>query len=387
MRFTVDDNNERLTRPRTWAAIGRVVVKAAVLFILINLLFAAVRPMEFLGNLSLYNWLLEGRDRLPYGENTAESYNLSLNNLPAMMSSHKVASPMASDEFRVVVIGDSGTWGWLLENEDTLAGQINKGDYQTDDGRRIVAYNLGYPIMALSKDLLILDAALAYEPDLIIWPVTLESFPRDQQLVPPLVQRNPGRIRSLISEFNLALDKNDPEMADLNFLEETMVGRRRDLADLLRLQLTGFSWDATSVDQAYPEEITLRRSDFEEDLSWGEFENPVQLTEEELAIDLLAAGVTLSGDVPVLIINEPIFISEGENSDLRYNAWYPRWAYDQYRELLAETAGDLGWHYIDLWDSVSAGDFTDSPVHLNQSGTADFAKLIQPHIVSIVNDN
>ncbi len=380
------DYKERVTRPQTWAAIGRVVAKAAVLFMLINLVFAALKPMDSLGHLSLYNWLLEGRERLPYGENTAESYNLSLNNMPAMMSSHKVSAPKASDEFRVIVIGDSGTWGWLLENEDTLAGQINSGDYRTNDGRRIVAYNLGYPIMALSKDLLILDAALAYEPDLILWPVTLESFPRDKQLVPPLVQRNPERIRSLISEFGLALDPDDPLFVDLNFLEETMVGRRRDLADLLRLQLYGFSWDATGVDQAFPEEFTPRRSDFEEDLSWGEFENPVQLTEDELAIDLLAAGVTLSGDVPVLIINEPIFVSDGKNSDLRYNAWYPRWAYDQYRELMAEYAAEQGWNYFDLWDSGAAREFTDSPVHLNSRGTADLTKLILPHILRIAND-
>ncbi|MGB3714279.1 MAG: hypothetical protein WA996_07610 [Candidatus Promineifilaceae bacterium] len=381
------DKEGHVTNPGTWTAIGRVVAKAAVLFIMINLVFAAAKPLDSLGDLSLYNWLLEGRDRLPYGENTAESYNLSLNNLPAMMSSHKVSESKAADEFRVVIIGDSGIWGWLLENEDTLAGQINSGDYLTNDGRRIVAYNLGYPIMALSKDLLILDAALAYEPDLILWPVTLESFPREKQLVPPLVQRNPEPIRSLISEFSLALEPDDPGFADLSFLEETIVGRRRDLADLLRLQLYGFSWNATGVDQAFPEEITLRRSDFEEDLSWGGLENPVQLTDDELAIDLLAAGVTLSGDVPVLIVNEPIFVSEGENSDLRYNAWYPRWAYDQYRDLMGEYAADLGWHYLDLWNGAAAQDFTDSPVHLNSNGSAELAKLILPHIMGIIDDS
>ncbi|MCZ7670394.1 MAG: hypothetical protein M5U34_26160 [Chloroflexi bacterium] len=46
----------------------------------------------------------------------------------------------------------------------------------------------------------------------------------------------------------------------------------------------------------------------------------------------------MAGDVPVLLINEPMFISSGRNSDLRYNAFYPRWAYDQYREMLGETA-------------------------------------------------
>ncbi|HSG16470.1 MAG TPA: hypothetical protein VLE70_09125, partial [Anaerolineae bacterium] len=108
-----------------WPFILRVVLKASGLFLLLNLLFAAFMPLEGLGRVSLYNWLLPGRQRLPYGENPADSYNLSLDNIPAMLASHVVSQPKAEDEFRVLVIGDSGTWGWLLENEDTLAGQIN----------------------------------------------------------------------------------------------------------------------------------------------------------------------------------------------------------------------------------------------------------------------
>ena len=41
-----------------WRAIFRVVGKAALLFILLNVIFAALNPMEELGRLSLYNWLL-----------------------------------------------------------------------------------------------------------------------------------------------------------------------------------------------------------------------------------------------------------------------------------------------------------------------------------------
>jgi len=130
----VANEEEQKTPTQTWKTIGRVVLKAAALFILLNLVFAWLKPLESLGQLSLYNWLLEGRERLPYGENSAESYNLSLDNVPAMFASHKVSVPKADDEFRVLIIGDSGAWGWLLENEDTLAGQINSGNYLTNDG-------------------------------------------------------------------------------------------------------------------------------------------------------------------------------------------------------------------------------------------------------------
>ena len=368
-----------------WRQIGRIVLKAAILFLILNLTFAALQPLESLGQLSLYNWLLKGRERLPYGEDPSISYNLSLNNIPAMFASHEVSQSKAEDEFRVIIIGDSGTWGWLLENEDTLAGQINQGGYRTEDGRRIVAYNLGYPIMALSKDLLILDAALEYEPDLILWPVTMESLPKDKQLVPPLVLENKERIQELVGSEQLEMAEGDSAFPERNWFDEMIFGRRRELADLIRLQLYGFSWHATGIDQEIPSEIQLRKSDFDEDLSWSSFEEPASLTGEDLSLDILASGVTKAGDIPVLLVNEPIFVSQGENSDIRYNAWYPRWAYDQYRRLLAERAEVEGWDYLDLWDGIDADEFTDSPVHLSDQGMREFAGMLAPKLLELAD--
>jgi hypothetical protein len=366
----------------TWRFIGRIVLKAAGLFVLLNLLFAAFLPLKPLGRLTLYNWLLPGRQRLPYGENPADSYNLSLDNIPAMLASHVVSQDKAGDEFRVLVIGDSGTWGWLLENDQTLAGQINAARAHTADGRRIVAYNLGYPIMALTKDLLLLDAARDTQPDLILWPVTLQSFPRDKQLVPPIVHNNPDPVRRLIAAYDLDLDLADPAFVEPNFLERTIAGQRRPLVDLLRLQLLGFSWAATGIDQAIPAEYDLRASDFEEDLAWLEYEEPLPLDKRVLAMEILDAAATMEGDVPVLVVNEPIYISDGRNSDLRYNAWYPRWAYDDYRERLAAAADGAEWGYLDLWDAIPPAEFTDSPVHLTPAGTARLAELLLPYLAN-----
>lgn len=370
-----------MNRPVNWRFPLRVIGKAAVLFLLLNVLFALTLPLEFLGRASLYNGLLAGRERLPYGEVPSESYNLSLFNIPAMMASHTISQEKGKDEFRVLVIGDSATWGWFLENQSTLTGQINMGDHVTADGRRVVAYNLGYPIMSLTKDLMFLDAAKNSDPDLIVWPVTLESFPREKQLFSPIVQNNPGRIRPLIERYDLHLDAQDARFVDPNLFESSIVGQRRNLADLVRLQLYAFSWAATGIDQAIPEEIALRKSDFEEDLSWQDYEGPLPLGEEELAMDVLAAGVALAGDVPMLIVNEPMFISGGQNSDLRYNSFYPRWAYDQYRQLLGDAAISNEWHYLDIWDRVAADEFTDTPVHLTPEGSRQMAELLLEEIL------
>jgi len=360
----------------TWKTITRVLLKTAVLFLLLNALFAWLLPLEALGHLSLYNWLLPGRLRLPYGENPAESYNLSLYNVPAMLASHTISQPKAADEFRVLLIGDSGTWGWFLENEDTLAGQLNAMNLQTADGRSARFYNLGYPVLALSKDILLLDAAMQSDPDLILWPVTLDSFPREKQLFPPLVQHNPERMRRLIAAYGLDLDGEDGRFVTPNLFDRTIVGQRRSLADLLRLQQVGFAWAATGIDQAIPDQIDLRRSDFEADVSWQTFTQPAALSRDDLAFDVLAAGMIIAGDVPVLLINEPMFISTGQNSDLRYNAFYPRWAYDQYRKMLADTAVARNWSYLDLWDTIPANEFTDTPVHLTPTGNRLYAERV-----------
>ncbi len=368
-----------------WRTIFRVVGKAALLFVLVNVIFATLNPLETWGQISLYNWLLPGRARLPYGEQIEQSYNLSLNNIPAMFASHAISQPKAADEFRVIILGDSGIWGWFLQNKDTLAGQLNAANLMTDDARRMTFYNLGYPIMSLTKDLLILDEAMRYEPDLIIWPVTLESFPRDKQLVSPIVRHNGGRIRPFITQYSLNLSPNDAQFIEPNWWDRTIIGQRRNLANLVRLQTTGFAWAATGIDQTIPADIPLRQTDLDADTSWQGFDESAPFTKYDLAFDVLAAGIARAGDVPVLLINEPMFISDGQNSDVRYNSFYPIWAYDLYREMLMETAVTHNWPYLDLWNSIPATEFTDTPVHLTAVGTKQLADMITAELLKTNN--
>ncbi len=370
----------------TWSFLLQVLLRAALIFVLLNLLFALLDPLDQLGRVSIYNWLAPGRERLPYGERPDEDYNISLNNIPAMFASHEITKPKEMDEFRVVVLGDSGTWGWLLENSDTLTGQLNSKSLQAADGRDIVFYNLAYPVMSATKDLLLLSSAMEMEPDLILWPITLQSLNREKQLDHPLLRNNQGEIRRLIEEYNLALYPDDQRFADLNYLEKTIVGRRRDLADLIRLQLYAPAWAATGIDQARPEEISLRSSDFDVDLSWGEIGQPTPLTSDQLTWEVIEAGIAIAGDTPIWIINEPIYISKGENSDLRYNAWYPRWAYDDYRQQLNSLAEDQEWQYIDMWNSIAPAEFTDSPVHLTILGTSGAADILAELLVRMKDE-
>jgi hypothetical protein len=375
---------EWLTKPQTPYTRGfifRVLLKAALLFALINVVFAALNPLPLLGRLSVYNWFVPGRQRLPYGENAAQSYNLSLMSLDAMFASHEVARPKAADEYRVLLVGDSATWGILQRPEETIAGVLNAQNLVTADGRNMRFYNIAHPVLALSKDLMLLDYAMRYQPDMVIWLVTAQSFPVEQQVYPPLVQQNAESIRRLVETYDLNIDVQDTRFVTPTFWDNTLVGRRRDLADLFRLQLYGFAWAATGIDQEYPADYTPRATDLESDRGWFRFLEPQEITRDDLAFDVLNAGVERVGNIPILLVNEPIFISDGLNSDVRYNAWYPRWLYDSYRALLTQTADAEGWELFDAWDSIAGTEFTDSPVHLTPVGVGQFVELLVPEII------
>lgn len=361
----------------------RVISKAIILFLVVNLLFVLLVPVPSLGKISIYNHLVPGRLRLPYGDNPALAYNISLYNLPAMFASHELTGAAKPDhEYRVIFIGDSSTWGYLLPPNQTLTAHINQQQLTASDGRRLRAYNLGYPVMSLTKDFLILSQALEYKPDLIVWLVTLESMPRSKQLFPPLLQNNPAAVRDLISTYNLVLDPEDPNFLDENSYQKTLIGQRKSIADWLRLQIYGIMWAATGIDQDIPEQYPLRQEDLSSELNFYELQPP-NLPESALALDVLAAGMNVADDIPVLLVNEPMFVSEGANSDLRYNFYYPRWAYDAYRDILLNLAQKNEWHYVDLWDRIPPAEFTNSAVHISPTGTRQLAELISAEIINL----
>ena len=85
--------------------------------------------------------------------------------------------------------------------------------------------------------------------------------------------------------------------------------------------------------------------------------------------------------MPLIVVNEPMLISQGANSDMRYNFFYPRWAYDKYRDLLRADMARRGVRYVDLWDAVPQSEFTNSAVHLTPAGSLLLAGRLGPELV------
>ena len=359
-----------------WRVLGRVIVKALLLFAIINLLMALISPLPALGRISAYNLLFPGRERFPFGEDPAAAYNFSLYSFEAMFASHRVAAgEKPADEYRVIVIGDSSTWGTLLKPGETLTGQLNLANLMTIDERKVRFYNLGYPTLSLFKDLMVMERAMTYQPDMVLWLVTLDSFPMEKQLVSPIVANNPWEAQMLIGKYGLQFEDIEDELIVPDFWQRTLIGQRRALADLARIQLYGVMWAATGIDQVYPIDYPPAQRDLDNNESFYD-RLPPTLEPESLALDVLSAGMQAAGDVPVLLINEPILISDGKNSDKRYNFYYPRWAYDQYRKLLADETDVNGWQYMDEWNLVPETEFTNSAIHRTPAGEKMLTKAV-----------
>ncbi len=354
-----------------------VLVKGLLLFILFNLVITTWQPG--VGQFSLYNVLYPGRERLPFGENPKQSYNLSLFDLDAMFASHVIAgTPKADNEFRVIIVGDSSVWGTLLKPEETLAGQLN-ADNLNACGKNVRAYNLGYPTISLTKDVMLLSYGMQYDPDLVIWMTTLDAFPLDKQTSTPLVANNEEKVRELATNYQLRVEADDPNFEVKSFWDKTFIGNRRAWADFFRLQIYGVMWSATGIDQVYPSDYEKAQTDFEADDSYHDLTAP--LTEDELAINALEAGFNVVGETPMLLVNEPMLISSGANSDIRYNFFYPRWAYDDYHEIMTSLSERNDWTYVDLWNIVPANEFTNSAIHLTPAGENLLAENLAPYIL------
>ena len=228
----------------------RVVIKALCLFVLINIVYALVDPPVY--EISAYNAIFPGRVRLPFGDVGGDPHALIVDNVDVMFASHAVSKPKGANEYRVILIGDSSIWGENLAAEKSLAPQWNKSNVQCAD-RIVRVYNLSYPHPSVIKDLILIDKAVEYKPDLVLWFVTLNTLiPR--RLSPFLVANSDRAIR-VLGDHHISLAQDQALLEnESTFYQRTLVGKRSQLARLIKLQMLGLVWTATDADMSPPSE-------------------------------------------------------------------------------------------------------------------------------------
>lgn len=362
----------------------RVILKATAILALLCAIIFLTKPFDALSSLSLYNRVYPGRSRLPFGENPRAAYNFSLTNLNAMFASHDIsaAQEKTPDELRVVLIGDSSLWGTLLKPDETVAARLD-GQTVTIDGqvKTVNAYNLGYPTMSLTKDLLILRRALAFDPDLIVWTMTMESFPVEKQLTVPIVAANLDEVAKIVRDYNIPSIQQALKDATQAQTPPDFNAARRASFDLIRLQLYGFLYAATGIDQDYPTDYPHPTLDLEADDRFHGVSGVYP--KEDLAWDVLKAAGELVGNRALLFVNEPMIISDGKNANIRYNFYVPRVAYDAWHEDWYETCNNIG-AGLDLWNLLPNDNFTNSAIHYDAVGAERIAAEILERIPAAI---
>jgi len=349
----------------------RLLVKGILLCLVLEL--ALVWLLPGLEPPNVYAAFDMKRQRFPLSTRSPVDDAQDLGNLDAMFAAHVVSNPKAPDEFRVVVLGDSATWGLQLQPEDTLPAQLDALHLKC--GPRVMrVYNLSFPRSSATKDLMILDKALQYQPDLIVWSITWYTLMPKTRVDHWLVTQNPDEFYKLGRRFDFL-----PRDAALPTWLDGVAARNATLFHELRFQAYSLIQLATGMEQipGPPEQLsrTLSRDTTFEGLK------PPTLREGQVSLDQVADFYALAGSIPVVLVNEPILVlKDVPNSDVRYNSYYPRWVYDQYRQYLSAAAAQHGWDYLDLWNMFPSSQFTDTPLHLDPEGQRLLAERLAPSL-------
>lgn len=355
------------------ASAVRIAVKALAMFLVINVAYAALNPLPALSQASIHNTLIPGRLRVPYGGEEDSGYARSTTNIDLMLAVHEIAgAPNAIDEFRVLLMGNSSAWGYLMDDTETLSENINRQNLVMADGRRVRAFNLAMPGMYATKDLLLMERVNAFKPDLVVWLVNIENFRRAAQSEFFFNCDNLPALRPILERYKIG-DLSCPFEPSNSLFRRTLVGQRREIADVLFSQLDGLLWAATGIDHNVLKPRTLPRQ-MNSDTDWMGNPGPV-MQEDWLVLNAMDAASGLV-KAPMLVVNEPILTLNGINDHLKYNRYFPRWAFDQGSAMIEDRAGKLGMQYLNLWNAVSADQFTDNEVHYTATAAQHVADLI-----------
>src|SRR5258706_1551827 len=357
-----------------WRIWRRVLLKALILIVIANVLYLLIQPMDKLRSYSVFGHIFPYRERLAVPDLDMRPQMISLETL---FQSHVISLPKAPDEYRVVVMGDSGANGWGNADTATISAYLNSAALTLKD-RKLRVYNLAHVGTSAMRDLLIGDTALDYQPDLFVWFVTLQAF-QNIQSVGGLFEANEQRFTRLTARFGLD-DVNAQAYGHYEdtWWQHTLLFERADIYRWLAFQTYALRQPAYKsvnqkvLQQAIPTQPVLSADD------------PVLTPMPNATWKALTAMSSLSS-VPVLIVNEPILVVPGNTSN--YDEWIGRALYDKYRTTFQGFCNENHLWCLDLWNSLPPTDYSDMPLHHTDQGNALIASLVANEIRHFLNNN
>jgi hypothetical protein len=337
----------------------RVVIKALLLFALFNILFVEVPSI----NDFVFKLLAPKLDKFPtydvyYDSSAKHGFGLEpVLDVGSLFSSHLLSrSAKNSNEYRVIFIGDS---------------TIHNGQFypfingRSCGGRYLRAYNLGYFGTSATKDLIILQEAMKYSPDLIIWSVTNSITSNNTGFL----QANADDLEKLENIYGLS-------MAYYNDYQP--IGKAAvfyETGDKIRVEVRLLLYYLVLNPATGNKNIILVTAS-QDAINAAPASHPVlslkPLNSRSALDSELRTIKKITDNIPVYLINEPR-PSTIVSSDL----------YKQYVNDLTDLSRTQGIKMMNLAELIPDQDFTTGMVHRNYDGDMLFANAVMPAILNI----
>ncbi len=351
--------------PGTSANPLRVVAKALLLFALFNAGFAYVSPE--ISRFSVFGRLVPPMSTFPVyvrDYETQAAHQIGVQNVfdvGVLFAAHRISKePKGATEYRVVAIGDSTTL------QSSIWQQINAQNLKTCRGKSVRVFNLGYNGGFAAKDLLILQQAMKYQPDLVIWSFAQVGF---LEPIGSFAEANPARLDALAAYYGVS--PNAPRYSKLSsLLSGTVIGRRQQLYIQTLLDI-----DAGLLAQALGDNNVGVMAMAVQDHAALEPAEPIRqqtAARSQYWLGALAAAHQIAAPISVMLVSEPVNLGSTRFDTQQY-AEFNRW--------IAELSAQNHWTYLALWNLLPPQEFIDT-IHRTPAGDSAVEKKLKAAILS-----
>ena len=308
--------------------------------------------------------------------------------LELLLRQHELCwrQPATPDEVRIVVGGSSTVFGHPLPVEETFEHLLNR--HFSETGIDAHLFNLAFVFPYQLRDAVIFHELLPYDPDVILYPITLQEFVHvAPAFFPPQLVRffetNVDPLAALVNDPPPGL--GEPLALYREVVAQEGGGKRwldhfRELGLLLRVAAKQHArWAAQHLGSPapVPPMRTLGRPKYDCRNTQQTIELQFQRWQEWSILGYLE-DLRRTRGIEVLIINWP---SAHDPIDDCYNARYSNAAMDEFNRWLHLETTTRNLPYLDLHDFLPADAFLDS-MHLNATGqrlvAARLAEVLDP---------
>lgn len=316
------------------------------------------------------------------GGQRLHSVPISVYWLEPLLRQHELCwwSPHRPGELRVVLVGNSSVFGFPLPVEQTFAHLLNQ-DFATEDVPAHV-FNLAWVNTYQLKDAVIIHDALPYQPDVILYPITLAEMQHAAPIIFPsviqffdsnasplaaLAAHPPPGLAEPLALYRPVLESRRPvqwSFARLQeggtFLRTAVQGHAQSVGRRLgAVQPTPPVWTAgrqTTYD------CSRTQADFDWQFRGWQSWNVLAYLEQ----------IRSTRGVAAVVVNWPV---AHEPVGDCYNVRYPAAAFAEYNAWLRAETAARGLHYVDLHDLLPADFFLDS-LHVSAAGHRQIAEQL-----------